>query len=97
MDPDAARFTGARFSKAFARDLKRAPSNVRESALSAVDQLVKGAPRGAQRMHSLKGYDPKIYKIDILGKAWQVSFSIDGTVLVLRRLATHKTMDRDPQ
>ena len=48
-------------------------------------------------MHSLKGYDPKIYKIDILGKAWQVSFSIDGTVLVLRRLATHKTMDRDPQ
>lgn len=48
-------------------------------------------------MHSLGGYYPTIYKIDVFSnRSWQISFNIDGAVLVLRRLAPHRVMDRSP-
>ena len=29
--------------------------------------------------------------------AWQVTFELNGTVAELKRLGTHKTIDRDPR
>jgi hypothetical protein len=40
---------------------------------------------------------PKVSTIDVLpNKSYKISFKIDGTVAILRRVATHKTIDRTP-
>lgn len=97
MDPNGSRFSGTRATKAFKRDLKRAPPNIRQAARTAIEDLIAGRSAGKHRMHSLGGYYPTIYKIDVFSnRSWQISFNIDGAVLVLRRLAPHRVMDRSP-
>ncbi|MGV2863296.1 hypothetical protein [Achromobacter sp. AGC39] len=49
-------------------------------------------------MHSITGcFDPRILKIDVLAnKSWQITFEMDGSVAILRRLGTHRNIDRSP-
>lgn len=41
---------------------------------------------------------PTVWKIDVfVSHAWQITFELNGTVAELKRLGTHKTIDRDPR
>lgn len=82
----------------FDRDLKRAPREVQKAVEPALNDMLKNPQPAKLRLHSLTGcFDAKIFKIDVLpNKSWQITFEMDGTTAILRRLAPHKTIDRSP-
>ncbi|VVD74118.1 hypothetical protein PAQ31011_00773 [Pandoraea aquatica] len=61
------------------------------------DLLVDPIP-ASRRFHSLKGYrNPKLFTIDVtMNKSHKISIEIEGTCATLRRIATHKEIDRAP-
>jgi hypothetical protein len=83
------------YTERFASDLRSAPEDIRNAAKDALD-LLKANPRaGKLRLHRLHDYKPPLWKIDVLSnKSWQVAFEMSGTTAILRRLATHKQIDR---
>lgn len=85
-------------SERFHRDLKGLPPDLLKAVKEAINDLFKNPIPATRRFHSLHGYkDPKVYTIDVLSnKSYKISFRIDGTVATLRRVATHKTIDRTP-
>jgi len=86
------------YSETFARDYKKAPLEIRKKVGPALE-LLKQYPQPAKlRTHSITGcFSPRILKIDVTSnKSWQITFSMDGTTAILRRLATHKEIDRTP-
>lgn len=91
--------TGFAHSVRFAADLRAAPIDVQQAALAAL-QLLQAHP-GAKslRLHNLKGIPkPTVWKIDVYANhAWQITFELNGQVAELKRLGTHKTIDRDPR
>jgi len=91
----------ARFdlSKRFLSDVRALPENVRSAANTAL-KLLKQNPRAKSlRLHTLKGTrKPTIWKIDVLpNHSWQIAFEMDGTTAVLRRIGTHRDIDRRPR
>ncbi|AWB32685.1 hypothetical protein [Orrella marina] len=84
--------------ESFQKDFKKAPANVQEAATKAIDDLLKNPQPNKLRLHSLSGcFNPKILKIDVMpNKSWQITFEMDGSTAILRRLGTHKTIDRRP-
>ena len=80
----------------FKRDLSDAAPDTRKAALAAIDKLVLHPSANSLRLHALKGQGkPTVYKIDVLpNRSWQISFHLEGEVAILRRLATHKDIDR---
>lgn len=87
------------YSDSFSRDVGRAPEDVVEASKDALKKLKEHAAAGSLRLHPLKGYGmPTIFKIDVLANcSWQLTFELDGDVAILRRLATHKQIDRRPR
>lgn len=86
------------FKLTFDRDLKKAPPEVHRVIEQVLDDLLKFPQPKKLRFHSLTGcFDPKIFKIDVFpNRSWQITFEMDGQTAVLRRLATHKEIDRSP-
>lgn len=82
----------------FQRDLKKSPTEVRRVIEQVLDDLLKYPQPKKLRFHSLNGFfDPKIFKIDVFpNKSWQITFEMDGRTALLRRLATHREIDRSP-
>jgi len=85
-------------SERFQRDLKGLSPDLLKTVKEAVGDLLKSPIPATRRFHRLHGYtDPKVYTIDVLpNKSYKISFKIDGNVATLRRVATHKTIDRTP-
>ena len=50
------------------------------------------------RLHALSGYkNPKVFTIDVTSNhAYKISLEIDGQTANLRRIGTHKVLDRAP-
>jgi len=82
----------------FKRELAAAPPEMQEAAADAITRLIANPKARSLRLHSLAGLGkPTIYKIDVrANRAWQISFHLDGNIAVLRRLGTHKDIDRAP-
>jgi mRNA-degrading endonuclease YafQ of YafQ-DinJ toxin-antitoxin module len=82
----------------FERDWKSCPVDVRRSAAEALRKLIGNPAANRLRMHPLNGLGkPTIFKIDVFpNRSWQISFHLSGEVAILRRLCTHKEMDRNP-
>jgi hypothetical protein len=55
--------------------------------------------KGSLRLHPLTGLPkPTVWKIDVFANhAWQVTFELNGTTAELKRIGTHKSIDRDPR
>lgn len=101
--------THLRRTERFKQDYKRAPPEVKTAAEKILRDML-GGPVGRMRMHSLNAYYPTIHKVDVFSnKSWQISFVVENSVelndegieekrvtAALRRLATHKDMDRNP-
>ena len=83
----------------FEDELKNAPGDAQAAAAEALTMLQRN-PRSARlRLHTLSGYGkPTIWKIDVYAnRSWQITFELDGTTARLKRLATHRAIDRDPR
>ena len=91
--------TGFAYSLRFAADLKSAPADVQQAALQALNLLVLNPTAKSLRLHPLKGMPkPTVWKLDVFANhAWQITFEINGTIAELKRLGTHKTIDRAPR
>lgn len=93
------RVTGFRPTDRFKKELKSAPIDCQKAAKDVLNSLQKQPIPTILRLHNLKGYSkPTIWKIDIYAnKSWQITFEMDGETAILRRLATHKEIDRKPR
>lgn len=91
--------TGLANSERFASDLRSAPAEVQRAALEALRLLQVNPSAKSLRLHTLKGMPkPTVWKIDVYANhSWQITFELNGTVAELKRLGTHKTIDRDPR
>lgn len=90
---------GFDFTESFRKELAACPLEVRQAVKDVLKKIRKNSDSGVLRLHPLKGYPkPTIYKIDVTSnKSWQISFEMDGTTAVLRRICTHGEMDRRPR
>lgn len=86
------------YKASFDKDFGKAPPNVRVAAADALKELMKNPQPAKLRLHSLHGcFSPRILKIDVFpNRSWQITFEMDGTTAILRRLATHRDINRRP-
>jgi len=86
-------------SNRFGRDLQDAPADIQAAALKALNRLRENPAARSLRLHSLSGYPkPMLWKIDVFANhSWQITFELEGDAAVLKRLGTHRDVDRDPR
>lgn len=91
--------TGFAYSERFRADLSGAPVDVVRAARSALQMLQTNPRARSLRLHPLTGLPkPTVWKIDVhANHSWQITFELNGTVAELKRLGTHKSIDRDPR
>ncbi len=88
-----------RIPEEFVRAYVKLPPDV----MAAVDECIKDLERdpipSSRRPHSVtpRGHRPVIYTVDVFSnKSYKLSYHIEGRVAVLRRIGTHKQIDRKP-
>jgi hypothetical protein len=83
------------FSARFKREFKKAQPGIKAAA-AAVFKALQAEPN-AHRCHGLTGYKPTVYAADVFSNhSWQITFEMDGTTAMLRRLARHADIDNQP-
>jgi mRNA-degrading endonuclease YafQ of YafQ-DinJ toxin-antitoxin module len=82
----------------FDRDFKGLPPDIQQAAKEAIEDLLRHPIPTSRRLHALHGYkNPKVFTIDVTSNhAYKISLEIEGQTATLRRIATHKTIDRTP-
>ena len=83
-------------STRFDRELKALQPDLLREAKDAITDLFKDPIPVSRRLHSLSGYkNPKVFTIDVLSNhSYKISLEINGEHAHLRRIATHKELDR---
>jgi mRNA-degrading endonuclease RelE of RelBE toxin-antitoxin system len=86
------------FTARFQKEYKALTNDLRAEVDEALRDLLKNPIPLNRRFHSLSGYrNPKLYTIDVtVNRAYKISLELDGTLATLRRVATHKQIDRKP-
>jgi mRNA-degrading endonuclease RelE of RelBE toxin-antitoxin system len=82
----------------FVRDWKNLPVDIRDAVDRCIDDLGLDPIPVSRRAHSVspRGVRPKVFTLDVLSNhSYKLSFHIDGNKAVLRRVGTHKQIDRD--
>lgn len=84
------------FKSRFKRDYQALDPNLRAETDQALKDLLRDPLPPGRRFHSLKGFkNPKLYTFDVTAnKAYKISLEIDGETAILRRIATHREIDR---
>jgi mRNA-degrading endonuclease YafQ of YafQ-DinJ toxin-antitoxin module len=87
------------YSARFQAEFKALSVDVQKSCIEALKTLQNHPQARSLRLHTLKGMPkPTIWKIDIYANhSWQITFELVGTTAELKRVGTHKTIDRDPR
>lgn len=87
-----------RRKKRFQKEYDDLTPDMKQEVDDALVDLLSNPIPARRRFHSLEGYrNPKLFTIDVTGnKSHKISLEIDGTVATLRRIATHKEIDRGP-
>lgn len=82
----------------FEKDFKALPPDIQNEVKSAIADLLKDPIPSIRRLHPLTGFkNPKVYTIDVFSNhSYKISLEISGAEAILRRVATHKTIDRAP-
>lgn len=91
--------TGYTFSERFKAEMCSAQPDTQDAARAALKLLQENPHARTLRLHTLKGFKkPSIYKIDVFSNhSWQITFELEGTTAHLKRLGTHKQIDRTPR
>ena len=73
--------------------------DIQKAVGEAIKKLIENPNSNAVRLHPLSGYGkPTIWKMDVFpDHSWQITLEIINKVAVLRRVATHKDLDRSPR
>jgi mRNA-degrading endonuclease YafQ of YafQ-DinJ toxin-antitoxin module len=87
------------YSERFKRDLISSSEDTRAAVKAALALLLTNPSARSLRLHPLTGYGkPMIWKIDVFSNhCWQVTFELESGVAQLKRLGTHKQIDRNPR
>lgn len=93
------RVTGVNVSRTtFKNDMKKLPPPIKAEAARRIAGLVSCPIPEAWRFHRLNGFKPNVYTIDVWPqKAYKASFNIIDGIAVMRRVGTHKAIDRTPE
>lgn len=86
-----------RFSESFKRDFSHLAPDIQKQAEQCFSDILKDPMPGIRRAHSVtpRGKKPTVYTVDVTtNKAYKLSFHMDGLEAVLRRVGTHKAIDR---
>lgn len=87
------------FSKRFKAELQKFQPDVIEAVKKALELLQNNPEAKSLRLHPLTGLPkPTVWKIDVFtNHSWQVTFELNGTTAELKRVSTHKSIDRNPR
>lgn len=90
--------SGVAYLDSFKKDASKLDASTQRLIADCISVLLKDPIPGARRAHNLtpRGNKPTIYTVDLTpNKAYKLSFHMDGQVAVLRRVGTHKAIDRN--
>jgi len=83
-------------SNRFERDFKKLPPELKALCQEILPKLLEIAVSPGLRFEKLKGYHkPALYSLHITGN-YKVSLEINGDAALLRRIACHDEIDRQP-
>ncbi len=87
------------YSERFKDEFQKLEPSVQAAARDALDTLLRHPQAKSLRLHPLTGLPkPTVWKIDVFANhSWQITFELNGSTAELKRIATHKTIDRDPR
>lgn len=81
---------------AFKRDFKRLDPQLQKQVGDAIADLLADPVPANRRFHAIDHGRPKVYSIDVTGnKSHKISLEINGTHCTLRRVGTHRDIDRN--
>ncbi|MGN4069454.1 hypothetical protein ACS0Y7_33135 [Burkholderia gladioli] len=82
----------------FKKDYDSLTADLKASVDAAIVDLFKDPIPPGRRFHSLGGYkNPRLFTIDVTpNKAYKISLEISGSCATLRRIASHRVIDRAP-
>jgi hypothetical protein len=82
----------------FSNSFKKLSDEQKAEAAAAIADILRQPIPALRRFKSLTGYaNPKIYTVHVTrNHSHKLSFELEGTVAVLRRIGTHKEIDRTP-
>lgn len=83
-------------TNAFKRDFKALDKNLQDAVSAAIKDLGLPDIPASRRFHNVDKGRPKVYTVDITSnKSHKMSFEIDGMNVTLRRVGTHREIDRN--
>lgn len=88
-----------RFTEKFERDYKALSPDIRKAVDECLAEFVRDPLPPGRRPHSVTSRErkPTIFTMDVTSnKSHKLSFQIEGLVATLRRIGTHKELDRSP-
>ncbi len=86
------------FTEKFKLEYKKLPSELQEQVNAALTDLLKQPMPRSLRFEKLSGYrKPNIFTIHVTANhSHKISLEIDGSAAILRRIGTHKQIDKNP-
>lgn len=90
--------TGISFKDKFKQDLKKLPLNLQDKVKDIIKQLWMHPHPKSLRFEKLKGIkNPSVFTVHLTSNhSHKISLELDGSKAILRRIGTHKLIDRDP-
>ncbi len=87
------------YSDRFRSEMRSLSPDLIRATKEALALLQRNPRAKTLRLHPLTGLaKPTVWKIDVFtNHAWQVTFELNGTTAELKRIGTHKSIDRDPR
>jgi len=83
-------------TKRFERDYRKLEASMQSRVDDRLRDMLKDPRPPGLAFEKLNGYTrPDIFTIHITGN-YKLSFEVDGTLAILRRIACHKDIDRRP-
>lgn len=82
---------------AYLRDVKALPPDIRAALVERLKELLKTPIPSRLRLHGLHREHRGIFSIDVTpNHAYKATFTIENGVARLRRVGSHKQIDRTP-
>lgn len=84
------------FTDRFKKDYKSLPGNLQQAVDACIADLAKDPIPTSRRSHRInQGQFPKVFSVDVTSnKSHKLSFEINGDQALLRRVGTHREIDR---
>lgn len=84
-------------SRRFVKDFRGLPPDIRRAVVQCIEDFERDPLPESRRPHSVtpKGQRPIIYTLDVTpNKSHKLSFEVVDDVVIVRRVGTHKQIDR---